>query len=407
MTVVTAAPDRAEDSCAAGVPSEQELIDRAIAMIPELRKTIRDHDMLGCVSHEAIEMVRAAGFFRILQPRVFGGYEMEPRAFLRVLHQVARGAPSVGWVLMVIGVHNWEVALLGKRVAEELWGTDQDVRVSSSYVPFGESKKVEGGYELSGRWRFSSGSDHCSWAFLGGWVDLGGGEREYRVFLVPRRDYELDHASWKVMGLQGTGSKDLLLSQAFVPEYRTHAMADSIGCTNSGLKDFTSPIYKYPFGTLFSFGVVSAIIGIAMGARDVYVDSVRGKKASFTGAELTFDPFIVQTLAGADADIQGCLALLDRMIAEVDADIAAGLVPPVERRAQYMSYCAEMGGRSIDAVMRLFRRSGARALALDGNLQQYVRDILAGGQHITMDMAHMGANAGAVALGAPNQVAIL
>ncbi|WP_150295110.1 flavin-dependent monooxygenase [Sphingobium estronivorans] len=389
------------------IPTAQELVDRAIAMIPRLRETMREHDRLGRISDEAIAMLRDAGFFRILQPKAFGGYEMHPSVFLRVLHQVARGAPAAGWVLMVIGVHNWEVALLGERVANELWGVDPDIRVSSSYVPFGDAKKVDGGYELSGRWKFSSGCDHCDWAFLGGWVDLPEGEREYRVFLVSRQDYAIDDKSWNTFGLQGTGSKDLLLEKAFVPDHRTHAMRDSLNCDNVGLKDFTASSYKYPFGTLFSFGVVSAIIGMAMGARDVYLEGVRGKRASFTGAELAQDGFVVQTLAAVDADIQACLALLDRMTGEIDADIDANIVTPVERRAQYMAYCAEMGGSAVDAVVRLFRRSGARAIALNGDLQQYVRDILAGGNHITMDAVHMGANAGAVTLGAPNQVAIL
>ena len=388
-------------------PDEAELVARAIAMRPELRRTMREHDALGRVSDEAITLLREAGFFRILQPRAFGGFELHPRTFLRVLHEVARGAPSVGWVLMVIGVHNWEVALLGERVAQDLWGQDQDVRVSSSYVPFGEARQVEGGYELSGRWKFSSGCDHCDWAFLGGWVDLPGEEREYRVFLVPRTDYGIDQASWQTFGLQGTGSKDLLLDKVFVPAYRTHAMSEALGCTNVGLKDFTSSIYKYPFGTLFSFGVVSALIGIAQGARDVYLEGVRGKRASFTGAALAEDGFVVQALAEADSDIEACLGQLDRMIDAIAADLGAGLVTPVERRAQYMAYCAEMGARAVDASVRLFRRSGARAIALNGDLQQFVRDIMAGGNHITMDTVHMGANAGAVTLGAPNRVAIL
>jgi len=406
MTVIEATAESAR-TARDQIPTEADLLARASAMLPELRRTMREHDALGRVSDEAIALLREAGFFRILQPKAFGGYELPPRTFLRVLHEVARGAPSVGWVLMVVGVHNWEVALLGERVARDIWGQNPDVRVSSSYVPFGQSRQVEGGYELSGRWKFSSGCDHCNWAFLGGWVDLPGSEREYRVFLVPRTDYAIDDASWNTFGLQGTGSKDLLLDKVFVPEYRTHAMANALDCSNVGLKDFTSSIYKYPFGTLFSFGVVSAIIGIARGARDVYLEGVKGKRASFTGAELATDGFLVQALAEAESDIESCLAQLDRMVDEIEADLAAGIVTPVERRAQYMAYCAEMGGRSIDAVLRLFRRSGARAIALNSDLQQFVRDILAGGNHITMDTVHMGANAGAVTLGAPNRVAIL
>ena len=242
---------------------------------------------------------------------------------------------------------------------------------------------------------------------MGGWIDIGEPRPEYRVFIVPRSDYQIDDNSWNTFGLQGTGSKDLVFDKVFVPDYRTHVTERGQGGGAHSADAFPSDVYKYPFGTLFSTGVGSDLIGMGLGALDVFQAGLISAKASFSGAALATDGFLVEALAYADSEINSALAQLDRIMAELDADIAAGIETPVSQRAQYMSYMAQMGVRVSDAVVDLYRRSGARALSDSHDMQQFLRDCLAGCNHITMDTVHMGANAGAVRIGAPNQVPIL
>ena len=131
---------------------------------------------------------------------------------------VAQYCPSTAWVLGVVGVHQWQLALFDERAQNEVWGASNEVLISSSYMPVGKVERVEGGYMLSGRWGFSSGSKYCDWAFLGAFVPgLDGKPPDMRTFLVPKGDYRIED-TWKVMGLRATGSNDVVIDGCFVPE---------------------------------------------------------------------------------------------------------------------------------------------------------------------------------------------
>jgi 3-hydroxy-9,10-secoandrosta-1,3,5(10)-triene-9,17-dione monooxygenase len=147
----------------------------------------------------------------------WGGYEMDPEAFYAVQMTLAEGCMSSAWVLGVVAVHNWQLALFDAQAQADVWSEDPTTLISSSYMPRAEVTPVEGGYRISGRWGFSSGVDHCDWAFLGGLVpDPEGGAPDYRTFLVPRSDFEIDH-NWDTLGLRGTGSHDVTVKDAFRP----------------------------------------------------------------------------------------------------------------------------------------------------------------------------------------------
>ena len=126
----------------------------------------------------------------------------------------------------MVGVHPWQIALFDNEAQRDVWGEDRDARASSSYAPTGAAERVNGGFHLSGRWHFSSGVDHCAWVLLGGVIKDGDEGPEFRTFLVPRRDFAIDQESWAVTGLRGTGSKDVVVDGAFVPEHRTHRIVD-------------------------------------------------------------------------------------------------------------------------------------------------------------------------------------
>lgn len=144
------------------IPSAEEIIERAVALIPVLRERAEEVEKNRMVSVETIQDFTKAGFFKILQPKQWGGYEMHPNVLNKVLMELGRGCPSSAWNVMVLGVHPFEVGLLDSRVGDELWAQDQNALVSSSYAPFGKVEVVEGGYELEGEWLTSSGCDHAA-----------------------------------------------------------------------------------------------------------------------------------------------------------------------------------------------------------------------------------------------------
>lgn len=138
-------------------------------------------------------------------------------------------------------------------------------------MPRGQVESVDGGFKFSGRWGFSSGVDHADWLFLGGFVPSqnSAGPPDYRTFLVPRADISINE-NWHTWGLRGTGSKEVVIENAFVPEYRTHRAIDGFTGMSPGLVVNTSPLFKIPFGQIFVRAVSTASIGALKGALDAF-----------------------------------------------------------------------------------------------------------------------------------------
>ena len=181
------------------------------------------------LSPEVVDALKASGFFTMLLPKQWGGLERKPQDFFREQIRIAEADMSTAWACGIIGVHAFQIALMSEAAQEEVYANDPNTLVSSSYNPVGaKAEMAEGGFMLSGRWGWSSGSDHCSWALLGGVIPGDG----YRTFLVPRAQYEIED-TWNVMGLQGTGSNDVVIDKPiFVPEHRTHRQMDGFNCVN-------------------------------------------------------------------------------------------------------------------------------------------------------------------------------
>src|SRR5690242_6547542 len=201
----------------ARIPTAEEIVARARAMIPALRERAPQGDRERRLAKETVAEMQAAGLFKVLQPRRWNGYELDILTYFDVQMALGEGDMSVAWVYGVVGVHPWFVALLDERAEQEIWGPDNTTLICSSLMPTGLAKPVDGGFRLSGRWKYASGSDHCEWAFLGGIVE--GRPDDRRVFVIPRKDYEIID-TWFVPGLKGTGSNDIEIKDVFVPEHR-------------------------------------------------------------------------------------------------------------------------------------------------------------------------------------------
>lgn len=388
------------------VPTDDEIIARATALVPTLRARAAACDALGRIPDETIAAFEEAGFFRILQPKAFGGYEMSPLTYYRVLQEVASGCPSSGWGLMVLGIHNWEVALLDPQAARDLWSKNDATRISSSYAPFGGGVKVEGGFEVKGRWKFSSACDHATWVFLGGYVPTGeGAPPDFRVFLIPRGDYEIIDGTWNVFGLSGTGSKDVEVKGCFVPAYRSHSLIEHFMAhgNDPGLKTFTNPYYRIPFGVTFHNGVAAVIAGMAKGMVEVFREQMQARRNNLTGELLSVNPAVQRRVQIADAKARQASALIREVVEGCEGYILHGRPIPLDKRAQYVGDAATVGELCSEASVLLFRGAGGKAVYTDNLLGLYFRNIQAACNHICMDLDKLGVNAGGTLLGLPNQ----
>lgn len=371
-------------------PSGEELVTRAKAMIPTLRKRARACVAGRDVPAESIAEMQEAGFFRILQPRRWGGYEMHPNVFYDVQKALAEGCMSTGWMYGVVGCHPYEIALFHEEAQAEVWGKDTSTLVSSSYQPVGKVTPVEGGYRLSGRWGFSTGSVHCQWVVLGAMVPPreAGGAPDMRAFLLPRADYTIDTDSWHVFGLQGTGSHDVIVDDVFVPEHRTHRSIDGFLCTNPGQETNTGPLYTLPWAQVFMRSVSTAAFGGARAAISAAMDIAQSRISTNTGKASKNDPFLLAAIARAQAEVTEMEQTLRLTFEELMALAEAGKPIPMEKRTLFAYNSATVVRRMADLVDDMVKLLGGRAIYTSSAIIQPWLDLNAGRAHVANDPAN-------------------
>ena len=365
--------------------SPAEVLDALRELQPLLRERAQETEDLRRIPDESIKSLQDTGIFRLLQPVRFGGLEASPVDFYRAVRLVASACGSSGWVSSVLGVHPWQLALYDDRAQQEVWGEDQSTLVSSSYAPMGRAKVVEGGLIFNGRWSFSSGCDHAQWIFLGGLV-MGedGNPVDFRTFLLPRSDYEIEDV-WDTIGLRGTGSNDIIVKDAFVPEYRTLSFMDTGRCFGPGQESNPAALYKLPFAMVFSNSISVPVIGMAQGAYDAYVSWTRERVRASTGGKASDDSFNQLRIAEAGSKIDSAIYSIERNVDEALALAEAGEKIPMPLRVRARRDQVNATGAAISAVDRLFESAGGRALKAGTPIQRFWRDAHAGRVHAIND----------------------
>lgn len=362
-----------------------EVVQHVEELGPRLAAAAAETERLGQLSADSVALVREAGVMRMLQPKDYGGFAAHPRDFAEAVMAVARHCGSTGWVCGVGGVHPWEMALCDRRVQDEVWGHDTDTWIASPYMPSGVAVPTEGGYVLNGHWQFSSGTDHCDWIFLGALVGDASGApltppRSLHVIL-PRTDYTIVPDSWNVVGLSGTGSKDVVVENAFVPGYRTIDAAEvaegRIAAERAGRTD---TVYRLPFWSMFPLGISAAVVGMAEGLLAHHLDYQRGRTMA-TGTKVKEDPYSLYAISEAAAEIAASRSQLLDGISRMYDLADAGRTVTFEHRAEQRRNQIRSAWRAVMAGDQIFARSGGNALRLDNPMQRFWRDAHAGLHH--------------------------
>ena len=344
------------------------------------------------MSKEVVDALKECGFFTMLLPKQWGGLERKPQEFFAEQVRIAEADMSTAWAGGIIAVHAFQLALMSEEAQREVYEADPNTLISSSYNPVGaRAEMCEGGFMLHGRWGWSSGSDHCTWALLGGVIPGDG----YRTFLVPRNQYDIED-TWDVMGLQGTGSNDVVISAPiFVPDHRTHKQMDGFNCVN----DQDNPMYDLSWAQTFVRVVNSAAIGALKKAVKVFVESKQGNS--------TTD----MTKFAGDVETQERLAKVLNTIGELEAVMyhnfdkmeAASWKPTLEDRIMYRYQASIVIDKAIEATDTLFEVAGGRSVFNGHPLQQLWHDIHIARCHVANNPTAFARNLGSVALGMENK----
>lgn len=342
------------------------------------------------ISDAVVDALRNDGFFRHFTPASFGGHEGTPQDFFIDQIAIAERDMSTAWALGIVAVHNYQIALMAPETQAEVFGAGPDAMISSSYNPAGAKvEQVEGGFMLSGRWGWSSGSLHCNWVLLGGIVAGEG----HRTFLVPAGDYRIED-TWHTMGLQGTGSNDIVIdAPVFVPEHRTHKQMDGFNAVHHQ----SSPVYDLPWAQVFIRVVNTSAIGAVRHAVSLFRDRV-GLSSTDMSKSAT-DPDVLERIARASNLAEESLTV---MVRNFEAMEKAGWKPNLSDRVLYRYQASLVADRCIEAMDLLMDVAGGRSVYDGSDFQNLWHDVRMARAHVANNPVGFARNYASVLMGGEN-----
>src|SRR5919199_2706492 len=304
---------------APATPTVEAMVQRAEALLPALRARAAETEALRRLPDATVQAFREGGFFRVLQPRRVGGYELDyGRLQLELCSVLGRACGSSAWVQMVVACHAWCLAMFDDAAQQAVWGTDPETLVASAFgFTTGKARPVEGGYWVEGEWICSSGSNLCDWIILGTRLEQPGPPKSIWT-LLPRQDWEILD-TWHAAGLRGSASNDIRVKGAFVP--REHSLDISFAPSDvptPGSLVNPNPMYALPLAGFFYFNVTTEALGIARGAVDALPEQLaeRGDRPNLFGRQVR--------LAESAAEVDAAEALIRQDVEGIDLILHEG-----------------------------------------------------------------------------------
>lgn len=354
---------------------EAELLESAQALVPVLRERAAATNAARDVPAETIADFHRTGILRINQPRRFGGLQLRFSLFSRIVQALTEGCASSGWVYAVLGEHQWLLASYPFEAQIDVWGDDPQALASSSLAPRAVAEGIAGGWRLSGSYPFSSGSSHARWAIIGAFLGRQGDAASIGYLLVPFSEIEIID-DWHVLGLAGTGSRSLRLSDVLVPDHRCVTLSDLLAGTVPGAAVHPDyPLVCAPRGLLVNYSLPPVAIALGRRALAVAAAALRGH-VSHGVAAMAASEFVQMALAEAAAAIDAATLTMEHGRNAAEALVAKGGPIPQEvvlRTRRDMTYAQH---QVQWAVERLVEVCGARSVYDAEPLAAIRRDVL-------------------------------
>ncbi len=377
------APDKGARSFA-GV-SYEEALGRARGLVPALRERAARAEEARVMPAETIADLHASGLLRTLQPRRWGGMELDFPAYVDFPLELARGCASTGWNFANLQVHHWMLALYDERAQEEIWGVNPDA--------------LNGGFVIGGKWSFSSCVNVADWNMLA--VTVKDGERviDHRMCLLHKSQYEVVD-DWRVLGMRSTGSMTVVAKDVFVPEHKALCMYDVRGGdTFPGARTNKNPVYQVPANPLLGHGIGACAVGNAQAALELSIDAVKQRSTSYTGAKMRDFQAVQLRIGAAGSKIDAA-----RLILRNDAIEGQGfanrkiLADPLAklRMKRNLAYAVNLCTEAVDILHAM---AGANGIYESYPLERIFRDAHSLAGHISFSFDAQASAWGLAALG--------
>lgn len=361
------------------------LLDALREILPAIAANAAQAERDRMVPAENIAMLKGIGMHRAFQPRAYGGLEISLPEFTECVIALAGACASTAWAFSLLCTHSHQLAMFPKQLQDEIWGKDPDATASSSIAPFGRIEEVDGGVRFNGEMGWSSGCDHAEWAIVGCRRQNDEGELVYCFAVLPRSDYAI-RDDWFAAGMRGSGTKTLVIKDAFVPNHRIQAAKDMMEGRSAGFGLYPdSKIFYTPYRPYFASGFASISLGIAERMLEAFKEKTRNRVRAYTGASVGTATPALMRLAESTHQVAAARAFLEKTWQDHAAHGERHEYPSRETLAYWRTNQAYAVKMCIQAVDRLFEAAGGTAWFESNEMQRLFRDSHMTGAHAYTD----------------------
>jgi 3-hydroxy-9,10-secoandrosta-1,3,5(10)-triene-9,17-dione monooxygenase len=381
--------------------SRPSLVERAQKLYPAIAERVPQVEEHRHVHDDSIAELIDAGLTRAFQSSIYGGEEANPADFYGAVAEIARACTSTGWILMVLGVHTWEMAHMSRELNDEIFGDDPTTLISSSYNMQGNvATRVPGGFRLSGSWKSSSGIHHAKWVALGATVP---GETAAFNFVVPVKDVKVVD-DWYVLGLVGTGSRSVVVDDVFVPDHRAIDRDVLRSGFGPGLKDNQAPLYRVQQGLIYTS--VSSAPALGAGWRFYEEFKSAFSKSTTVSRTLDGDRLMLTRLAEARGNLSVASTVPQRRLQEgYEAAVAGRQMGDLEVM-QAIYDISRNGKLMLENAANLFPTLRPNAVYQSSVMSRLYRDLLVARNHGTANLDERGEALAMTDLGLPGSITL-
>jgi len=373
-----------EDRSSIAVSDQSKILIQATSdLAPTIRSCLEEIDTTRQLPERLIEKLRTAGMFRLFLPAEFGGHEVSPIIFTRIIEEIAAIDGATAWVVSVCAAGGLFAGHMEQSAARQIYGSDPNAIMAGGINPTGKALVADGGYIVSGQWGFGSGIRHAAWVYGNCVVHEGerprmnqAGTPELRVMVFPVTACQV-RDTWFTGGLRGTGSHDFSVRDLFVPAERS-LVAFAAKASQPGV------LYKFPF-SLFAVLIAAVPLGIARGAISALVDLAGTKKPTGSQVLLREKPSAQIAVARAEALYRSGRAFLFEAIEAMNSEIEKSGHANIRSRVDLRLACTQAALNSAQAVDLMCEAGGATSIYASSPLERAFRDVHAAIQHIAVN----------------------
>jgi alkylation response protein AidB-like acyl-CoA dehydrogenase len=373
------------------------LLDALMAMVPDLRDRAAGAEAQGRIPEDTVEALKAAGVFRAVVPKRYGGLELPYPYIPQIFRILGRGCSSTSWSMGFLCYHNYQFGHFPLAAQDEVWGGRGYTMAPGQVMPSGKARAVDGGYEIEGRWGYATGINHGDWMLVTALTEMTDGTKEMRRFYVPVEAFTvLD--TWDVVAMKATGSHDVTLAPTFVPAHRSILVEDMRNIRAVGLAHNPGPLWRIPLLSYMVLACAGPMVGAAEALLEIVTEVMKVKVGAYSGDKQQGLMSQHMRLARLAMDLDATIRLWEGHIEGLWEQVKAGEEVSRERRAEVRAITAHVVKRCYEIITELAGSVGSRSYYADNPIQRFHRDMSSLATHALFEYDHLSNLYGATRL---------